>query len=133
MPTNFPAQLDNVVDGDLIEADHLNTLQDKVGVDNSGDTSSLDYKLKNPASIDPGHKHTLDTINETATKKILTDSERTKLAGIEDNADVTDQANVLAALGYTPENQANKSTDGTLSSNSDTARRPLRHMPIHWL
>lgn len=37
----------------------VNTLQDKVGIDGSSDTSSLDYKLTNTSSSNPGHKHTL--------------------------------------------------------------------------
>jgi len=111
MPTLFPAQLDNVIEGDLIEPDHLNTMQEKVGVDGSLDTDSIDYKLKNPSSIDPGHKHTLDSVNETATKKIMTDSERTKLAGIEAGADVTDAASVDAA-------GATMNTDTSLAGNS---------------
>ena len=39
----------------------------------------------------------LDDISETATKKIMTANERTKLAGIEAGADVTDATNVAAA------------------------------------
>lgn len=39
-----------------------------------------------------------DEITETATNKILTSAERTKLAGIETAADVTDTANVTSAL-----------------------------------
>jgi hypothetical protein len=40
-----------------IEAAHLNNLEAKVGVDGSAVVTSLDYLLKNPASLDPGHKH----------------------------------------------------------------------------
>jgi hypothetical protein len=42
----------------------LNELQDKIGVDSSADTSSLDYKLTNSASISPGHKHSVTDIND---------------------------------------------------------------------
>jgi hypothetical protein len=59
---DFPTVLTNAVDGvpgvgTPIVAGHLNHLEVKVGVDNSAVTTSLDYLLKNPASIDPGHKH----------------------------------------------------------------------------
>jgi hypothetical protein len=54
----FPLNLTVAVDGvtDVI-ADHLNNLEAKVGIDNSLVGASLDYLLKNPASISPGHKH----------------------------------------------------------------------------
>ena len=41
--------------------------------------------------------HALSMITETATKKIMTDAERTKLSGIETSADVTDAINVEAS------------------------------------
>jgi hypothetical protein len=41
------------------EDDTIEALEAKVGIDNSAVTSSIDYKLKNSASINPGHKHTL--------------------------------------------------------------------------
>lgn len=37
----------------------IEALQTKVGIDSSADTDSIDYKLKNASSINPGHKHTL--------------------------------------------------------------------------
>jgi hypothetical protein len=54
----FPAALTNAVDGvtEIIAA-HLNALEAKVGIDGSAVVTSLDYLLKNPASINPGHKH----------------------------------------------------------------------------
>jgi len=55
----FPDELTNAVDGlTEIEAAHLNNLEAKVGINGSTDPTSLDYLLKNPASLDPGHKHT---------------------------------------------------------------------------
>lgn len=54
----FPENLTNAVDGVTeIVAAHLNNLEAKVGVDGSTVATSLDYLLKNPASINPGHKH----------------------------------------------------------------------------
>jgi hypothetical protein len=54
----FPTSLTNAVDGvtDVIAA-HLNNLEAKVGIDDSLVTTSLDYLLKNPASVSPGHRH----------------------------------------------------------------------------
>jgi hypothetical protein len=43
------------------EDDTIEALQAKVGVDSSAVTTSLDYKITNAASIDPGHKHTATT------------------------------------------------------------------------
>jgi hypothetical protein len=56
---SFPSTLTGAIDGVTeIEAAHLNNLEAKVGVDSSIDPSSLDYKLRNASSVDPGHKHT---------------------------------------------------------------------------
>ena len=56
---SFPSMLTGAIDGVTeIEAAHLNNLEAKVGVDNSLAPSSLDYKLRNASSVDPGHKHT---------------------------------------------------------------------------
>lgn len=56
---SFPSTLTGAIDGVTeIEAAHLNNLEAKVGVDNSLAPSSLDYKLRNTSSVDPGHKHT---------------------------------------------------------------------------
>ena len=55
----FPNTFTNAVDGVTeIEAAHLNNLESKVGIDGSTVPTSLDYLLKNPASLDPGHRHT---------------------------------------------------------------------------
>lgn len=69
MSTNFPTSLDsytNRTNGQTIDASHVDNLQDaveaveaKVGIDGSAVTSSLDYKVTNTSSINPGHKHTL--------------------------------------------------------------------------
>ncbi|MBR1146677.1 hypothetical protein [Bradyrhizobium sp. AUGA SZCCT0431] len=75
MTTLFPTSLDNLdatrgtatdtlavpshVTHHTNEDDAIEALQAKVGVDSSAVTTSLDYKLKNPASVNPGHKHTL--------------------------------------------------------------------------
>jgi hypothetical protein len=55
----FPEELTGAVDGlTEIEAAHLNNLEAKVGIDGSTVPTSLDYLLKNPSSLNPGHKHT---------------------------------------------------------------------------
>jgi len=55
---SFPTELTNAIDGVTeVVAAHLNNLEAKVGTDNSAVPTSLDYLLKNAASIDPGHKH----------------------------------------------------------------------------
>lgn len=41
------------------EDDTIEALQAKVGVDSSAVTTSIDYKLTNASSSNPGHKHTL--------------------------------------------------------------------------
>jgi hypothetical protein len=59
MSMAYPDTLTNAVDGVTeIEAAHLNNLEQKVGINNSADPASLDYRVSNPASLDPGHKHT---------------------------------------------------------------------------
>lgn len=69
MPTNFPTSLDAITnptslnyldDTGVVHADlHSNVndaieaMQDKIGIDNSLDATSLDYLLKNTASVNP--------------------------------------------------------------------------------
>jgi hypothetical protein len=68
----FPTNLTNAVDGitDVV-ADHLNHLEAKVGIDGSLVTTSLDYLLKNPASKDPGHLHSLSGMANLAANSII--------------------------------------------------------------
>jgi len=57
---DFPSVLSNVQDDiDTIFARYINNLETKVGIDNSAVVTSIDYLLKNSASSNPGHKHTL--------------------------------------------------------------------------
>jgi hypothetical protein len=70
---SFPTTLKNFISkltGGVIEASHINDLQDevsaletKVGVNNSSVTTSLDYLVKNTASVNPGHKHSTASIS----------------------------------------------------------------------
>jgi len=71
MSTDFPTSLDTltnpVATDNTVTVSHagqhadsndaIESLETKVGIDSSADTTSIDYKLKNPASINPGHKH----------------------------------------------------------------------------
>jgi hypothetical protein len=68
--SNFPTALDKITDvSDIVDnivADNINGAYDciekieaKVGINGSAVTSSLDYQLRNAASVNPGHKHTL--------------------------------------------------------------------------
>lgn len=68
----FPTSLTNAVDEVTeVVAAHLNSLEAKVGIDGSLVTTSLDYLLKNPASLDPGHRHT-GLYNSDGSVKVVT-------------------------------------------------------------
>lgn len=75
MAINFPTSLDTLTNptssDTLAEVTHsdqhadandaIEALEAKVGIDSSAVASSLDYKLTNASSEDPGHTHTLAT------------------------------------------------------------------------
>lgn len=77
MSTNFPTSLDSLTNPTATDTvagvdhaaqhsnvnDAIEAMQAKLGVDSSAVTTSIDYKLKNPASIDPGHKHTTSSLS----------------------------------------------------------------------
>ncbi len=46
--------------------DAITALETKVGIDSSAVTTTIDYKLTNTASVDPGHKHTTASITGLA-------------------------------------------------------------------
>jgi len=67
--SSFPTGLDSITDkvdnvDDVVAADIngaydcIEKLEAKVGVDSSAVATSLDYKIKNSSSVDPGHLHT---------------------------------------------------------------------------
>jgi hypothetical protein len=60
----------------------------------SGDMTAATY---DPTSV-TGDAFDMGNMAESATAKVMSDTERTKLAGIESGADVTDETNVVAAL-----------------------------------
>lgn len=82
MSTNFPTSLDTFTtraNGGVIDASHVNDLQDsvaalqaKVGITSSAVTSSLDYKVSSSSSVDPGHKHSVNSISATGTPSATT-------------------------------------------------------------
>lgn len=62
--TGQPLSNPNHITHHNTEDDTIEALQTKVGIDNSADTNSLDYKLKSTSSSDPGHKHTLSSLTD---------------------------------------------------------------------
>lgn len=74
MASTYPTTQDTFttkVQGGVISEDHINDLQNaviaveaNVGTTNSADTTTIDYKLKNASSVNPGHKHTISAIND---------------------------------------------------------------------
>jgi len=52
--------------------DNVIAIETKLGVDGSAIATSIDYLLKNPLSINPGHKHTTASINFTADQNFVT-------------------------------------------------------------
>jgi hypothetical protein len=71
-PTAKTEAVDNITD---VLAKHLNNLEDKVGINSSADANSLDYKVTNTSSTNPGHKHSGDSVG-------LTTSTTTNLTGL---------------------------------------------------
>lgn len=84
MSVNFPTSLDSLqnplstdtttaVDHALQHSnanDAIEALESKVGVNSSAVTTSLDYKVSNASSIDPGHHHTNSTLDSLAATKL---------------------------------------------------------------
>ena len=82
MSTNFPTSKDTLTNpsGTDVMADvshssqHANAndaieaIQTKVGVDSSTDATSIDYKLTNASSSNPGHKHTAAAVSDFDTE-----------------------------------------------------------------
>jgi len=79
MSATFPTGLNSFSSGDTIESEEWNAIETKIGIDSSADTDSLDYLLKNAASSNPGHKHTL---TNGATDITASAAELNKLDGL---------------------------------------------------
>lgn len=69
MSNTFPTSLNDWETNDTIESGWADSLENKIGVDNSAVTTSLDYILKNPSSVSPGHKHSSADITDTISVK----------------------------------------------------------------
>lgn len=81
MSTSFPTSLDTLTNPAATDStstvdhaaqhananDAIEALEAKVGVNSSAVTSSLDYKVTNTASVNPGHKHTTAGLSITGT------------------------------------------------------------------
>lgn len=98
---DFPVALTNAVDGvpgvgTEILAKHLNNLEAKVGIDASAVTTSLDYLLKNPASISPGHKHSNLWTPNGSTSRLISDAYGVKILN-----DITG-IGIYSSIGYAP-------------------------------
>lgn len=84
-------------------ANRINNLEAKVGINNSAVATSLDYLLKNPASIDPGHKHSnVLTTNETYTVKTAGGDFTTVQAALAAAKDVTRSGNATIVISVDP-------------------------------
>jgi len=77
-PTDKTNAVDNVTD---VLASHLNDIEDKIGLDDSVDTDTLDYKVA-----------------QNTAKNTYPSADSTKLGTIEENADVTDAANIASSI-----------------------------------
>jgi hypothetical protein len=61
----FPTTLDTA--SGYVENDRLGEIEAKIGADSSAVATSLDYKLCNASSTDPGHLHTAASISDVKT------------------------------------------------------------------
>lgn len=120
MPSAYPTNLDSFVaqvDGvDQVDAADVNDLQNAivaietfVGKNASADNTSIEYKLKNTSSQDPGHKHTSASIVSVLETQITDGSILARLAAHETVAghwSFGDYVTVTAGYGQLPSNAA---------------------------
>lgn len=116
----FPTNLTNAVDGITdVMADHLNYLEAKVGIDGSLVTTSLDYLLKNPGSVDPGHLHTSSSVGAVPTSRtvnghVLTGDVTISKGDVDlgnvPNVDATNPANIIQDATHRLTTDTEKST-----------------------
>lgn len=92
--TGQPLSAPNHITHHSLEDDTVEALQTKVGIDSSVDTGSLDYKLSNASSSNPGHKHTLA---EGATDVTASAAELNYSVGV--TSGIQAQINALAGGG----------------------------------
>src|SRR3990167_2194753 len=107
MAANFPTSLDaltNPLSTDPLnnpshstqhtnENDIVEAIEAKVGIDSSAVASSLDYLVKNTASSNPGHKHTLadgaTDLTKASTAEVTTGTDDTKYVSAKGIRDAT--------------------------------------------
>lgn len=90
----------------------IDAIATKIGTDNSADTTSIDYKLKNSSSSNPGHKHTLA---HGATDVTASKDELNTLDGFTGSASDLNYAKDLNATGV-PSSSYTSITDGWIAS-----------------
>jgi hypothetical protein len=98
MANQFPTTLNDWEPEETIESAWADSLEAKIGVDNSAVVTSLDYLLKNSASSNPGHKHTLA---QGATDVTASAAELNTLDGYLGNVGDLNILQGLAAAGLT--------------------------------
>lgn len=134
---NDPLSTPNHSDHHALEDDTIEALQAKVGIDNSADSSSIDYKLTNASSSNPGHKHTLANgatdVTATATELNyvdgVTSNIQTQLDTLTTNANsrqlrsvLTTKGDIYVATASDTVTRLARGTDGqALKTNSSTS------------
>jgi len=58
----FPTSLNDFSEGDVIEEEDWNAIEQYLGTDTSATSTSITYQLTNTSSLDPGHKHTSSSL-----------------------------------------------------------------------
>lgn len=58
----FPGGLNSFQDGDTINAGDWNAIEGYLGAQGTASTTSITYKLTNASSVDPGHLHSIPSI-----------------------------------------------------------------------
>jgi hypothetical protein len=117
---NDPLSTPNHADHHQLEDDTIEALQTKVGIDNSADSSSIDYKLTNASSSNPGHKHTLvdgaTDVTATATELNyvdgVTSNIQTQLDSKQSRSTLTTKGDIYVATASATVTRLGKGTDG---------------------
>lgn len=157
MSTNFPSNLDSFVNptgtDQVSVIDHaaqhdnandaITALETKVGVDSSSVATTLDYKLKNALSIDPGHKHTQSSLSTTDAGLTTTDVTTNDVTSAKHGfapkspADATKFLNGAATPAYAQVKDSDLSTTDITTNNVSTSKHgfapKLDNIVTHYL